>query len=88
MHQHHITSTALVSVEPGDEILLAPGTYYDEDGISGTASHFPAQIDGLPNARITLRAEDPNNKPLLSGSDAGSRTCIWGLLDCTRFGSY
>ena len=25
---------ALVSVEPGDEILLAPGTYYDEDGIS------------------------------------------------------
>ena len=79
---------ALVSVEPGDEILLAPGTYYDEDGISGTASHFPAQIDGLPNARIILRGEDPNNKPLLSGSDAGSRTVlgiiglykIWQLL--------
>eukprot|EP00984_Skeletonema_dohrnii_P033404 scaffold29864_cov150-Skeletonema_dohrnii-CCMP3373.AAC.1 len=67
---------ALLSVEPGDEIILAPGTYYDEDGISGTASHFPAQVDGLPNARITLRGEDPNNKPLLSGSDAGSRTVL------------
>ena len=67
---------ALLSVTPGDTILLAPGTYYDEDGVSGTASHFSAMVDGSPDARITLRGEDPENMPLLSGSDAGSRTVL------------
>lgn len=67
---------ALQSVSPGDTILLAPGTYYDADGISGTAAHFPAIIDGSPDARITLRGEDPDNLPVLSGSDAGSRTVL------------
>jgi len=68
--------SALLNVAPGDEIVLAPGLYYDEDGVSGTASHFPATIDGSPDQRITLRGEDPNNLPLLSGSDAGSRTVL------------
>mmetsp|Transcript_11568 Transcript_11568/g.17795 ORF Transcript_11568/g.17795 Transcript_11568/m.17795 type:complete len:842 (+) Transcript_11568:98-2623(+) len=68
--------SALQSVAPGDEIVLASGIYYDEDGISGTASHFPATIDGTSTDRITLRGEDPSNPPLLSGSDAGSRTVL------------
>lgn len=72
---------ALLSVTPGDEIVLAPGTYYDEDGVAGTASHFPATIDGTSDARITLRGEDPDNPPLLSGSDAGSRTVLRVFAD-------
>lgn len=80
---HYCTNTtslhaALLSVLPGDEIVLAPGTYYDEDGVSGTAAHFPASVDGTPGegGRIVLRGEDPSNPPLLSGSDAGSRTVL------------
>lgn len=72
---------ALLSVQPGDEIILAPGVYYDEDGVSGTASHFPATVDGTSDARITLRGEDPDNPPLLSGSDAGSKTVLRVFAD-------
>lgn len=68
--------SALLAVAPGDEIVLAPGVYYDEDGVPGTAAHFPALVDGTAGARIVLRGENPSNPPLLSGSDAGSRTVL------------
>eukprot|EP00581_Thalassiosira_minuscula_P018057 CAMPEP_0183733468 /NCGR_PEP_ID=MMETSP0737-20130205/41292_1 /TAXON_ID=385413 /ORGANISM="Thalassiosira miniscula, Strain CCMP1093" /LENGTH=838 /DNA_ID=CAMNT_0025966733 /DNA_START=158 /DNA_END=2674 /DNA_ORIENTATION=- len=67
---------ALLAVTPGDEIVLSPGTYYDEDGVSGYAAHFPADVDGTSNARITLRGEDPDNPPLLMGAEPGSRTVL------------
>jgi endoglucanase len=58
---------ALTSVAPGDEIVIAPGTYIAENN-QGSAAHFTSSIDGSATQRITLKSEDPSHPAILSGT--------------------
>jgi hypothetical protein len=68
---------AMVSVQAGDEIVIAPGLYLaDKLAISGTGAHFASYADGTEQAPIVMRSEDANNPAILSGENAGSLSCI------------
>lgn len=64
---------AMRYASPGDEIIVAPGEYV---GALGTGSNgsgygsawFYSNVDGTAEKPITVRCEDPANKPLLKGS--------------------
>ena len=69
--------TAMTSVEAGDSIVIAPGTY-EADGlaISGTGAHFASYADGTADAPIVMRSQDPENPATLVGENVGSLTCV------------
>lgn len=64
---------AMRYANPGDEIIIAPGEYV---GALGTGSNgsgygsawFYSNVDGTAEKPITVRCEDPSNKPVLKGS--------------------
>lgn len=59
---------ALKNAQPGDDILVAPGTYvYGETGTKG--SLFRSAAEGTAEQPIRLRSEDPQNPAVLSGTD-------------------
>jgi len=53
-------SAALGSAQPGDQILLAPGTY--------AGGLFRANLSG-----VTIRSQDPNNRAIISGGQVNLR---------------
>lgn len=70
-------NAALTAVQAGDEIVLAPGLYYSDGvAISGTGAYYASYADGTEDDPIVLRSEDPSNPATLSGSNAGSKTCL------------
>lgn len=62
---------AMRNANPGDEIVVAPGVYEPQGKFSfgNKATRFGSDKDGTSNAPITLRAQDPNNRPILKGPD-------------------
>lgn len=64
---------AMRNAQSGDEIIVAPGEYV---GALGTGSNgsgygsawFYSNVDGTAEKPITLRCEDPANKPILKGA--------------------
>lgn len=72
--------SAIRNASPGDEIVIAPGTYTGALGTGSTGSGlgsawFYSNVDGTKENPITVRAEDENNKPVLRGSWT-SATCM------------
>ena len=62
--------TAMIDVQPGDEIVLEEGTVFQaNDGLSGLGAHFSSSVDGTISNRITIRSADPNNRATLRGED-------------------
>ena len=60
-------NNALKKAKPGQVISIAPGEYnYSE--IAGKI-RFDLYADGTKSSPITITAKDPNNPPLLKGSD-------------------
>lgn len=61
---------ALNSVKPGNEIILAPGTYTNNTtmGPSGSGSYFYVNVDGTADAPIVIRSEDPKDQAVIKGS--------------------
>lgn len=67
---------ALAEVQPGDTILLSPGTYQtDQSGKS--ASFFCAQVSGTEKLPITLKSADPENPAVLSGNDSSKNIVLY-----------
>ncbi len=62
--------TAVRNAQPGDVIKIAPGTY-DYTTYQG-AQKIDTEAAGTADAPITLTAEDPENPPVLTGSDAAN----------------
>ncbi len=63
---------AMENVNPGDEIIIASGTYTPNEKYNifrhiTIASRFYAETDGTVDKPIIIRGEDPNNPPLLQG---------------------
>lgn len=62
---------AMINAQPGDEIIIAPGTYSPPDkvNVGGKAARFASANDGTAASPITVRAMDSNNPPILKGPD-------------------
>ena len=62
---------AMRNASPGDEIIVAPGVYEPAGKFSfgNKATRFGSDKNGTRNAPITLRAQDPNNRPIFKGPD-------------------
>ncbi|HZG56038.1 discoidin domain-containing protein [Paenibacillus sp.] len=62
---------ALTSAQPGDTILVAPGTYEDPtaDTVGLRSAYFYSTVDGTSSAPITIRSQDPANPAILKGGD-------------------
>lgn len=63
---------AMASAQPGDEIIVASGTYTMTnkiDGAFGRNSYLYASTNGTQNNPITLRGADPANPPIIRGID-------------------
>ena len=60
---------AMRDANPGDEIVIEPGIYQAQDKFSygNKATRFGSDKDGEEGSPITLRAQDPNNRPVLKG---------------------
>ena len=68
---------ALFNVSPGDEIVLAPGTYENDNVmISGSSAYFYAAADGTSSNPITIRSSSSSNKAHMKGDDIGSLTVL------------
>ena len=81
---------AMVNVQPGDEIVIAPGFYYATRlAISGTEAHFASFVDGTQEQPIVMRSADPSNPAVLSGSNPALWTVVriygafWTVQDLT-----
>ena len=62
---------AMTNASPGDEIIVAPGTYEPQGKFSfgNKATRFGSDKDGTQAQPIILRAQDPNNRPIFKGPD-------------------
>ncbi|WP_299604083.1 T9SS type A sorting domain-containing protein [uncultured Aquimarina sp.] len=62
---------AMINAVPGDEIIIASGTYVAPDKFNnqGKASRFASSNDGTSSNPIILRGENPANPPILKGPD-------------------
>ena len=70
---------ALSVVQPGDEIVVAPGDYYptDNQAPSGTTgTFFYATTDGTATQPIVLRGSDPANPPTFHGQNPSNRAVL------------
>ena len=62
--------SAMKNAKPGDEIVVAPGTYTaleKDQGPDRRAARFYSDIDGDANNPIIIRAQDPANPPVFKG---------------------
>ncbi|SEF53336.1 right-handed parallel beta-helix repeat-containing protein [Paenibacillus sp. UNC499MF] len=59
--------SALKNAQPGDRIVLAPGTY------KGT---FSSAVNGSKANPITIESRDPANQAVVSGTSAGGGYCL------------
>jgi hypothetical protein len=61
---------AMKAAQPGDTIVIAPGTYTGKKGTSTSGSdkgHFYAGNSGTPSAPIIMKSLDPANPAILKG---------------------
>jgi len=66
---------ALNAAVAGDEIIVAAGTYQNDNVmVSGSSAYFYASADGTSATPITIRSADPNNRAILKGDDRNSLT--------------
>lgn len=67
--------SALADAQPGDEIILEPGTYQHGEWI-GVWAVFHAEADGTSENPIILRSRDPENPAVLSGVTTESKYAL------------
>ncbi|GAA4278325.1 cellulase family glycosylhydrolase [Aquimarina mytili] len=62
---------AMRNAKPGDEIVIASGTYVAPEKVSigGRAARFLSQKDGTSSEPIIIRGKNPSNPPILKGPD-------------------
>ncbi len=62
---------AMQNAQPGDEIIIAPGTYEapDKINIGGRAARYASNKNGTASNPIIMRAQNPSNPPILKGED-------------------
>ncbi|MHA7055794.1 cellulase family glycosylhydrolase [Aquimarina sp. M1] len=62
---------AMRNAQPGDEIIVAPGTYTapDKFNFGNKATRFGSDKNGTASKPITLRAQNPSNPPILKGTN-------------------
>ncbi|MFD2563891.1 cellulase family glycosylhydrolase [Aquimarina rubra] len=62
---------AMQNAQPGDEIIIAPGTYLatNKINITGRASRFASTKNGTAAKPIVMRAKNPSNPPILKGEN-------------------
>ncbi len=67
---------------PGDEIIVAPGTYIalEKDNTDGRASRFFSAADGTAAQPITIRAENPSNPPVLKAPEGSYDGYVMRIL--------
>lgn len=69
---------SMSAAQPGDEIVVAPGTYQFTNGVYGSYgrwSYLYASNNGTAELPIVLRAQDPDNPPVFVGY-ASLRGCL------------
>ena len=59
---------ALRAAQPGTTVLIAPGTYRAP---RGRKVFWLANVHGAPGRPITIRAQDPQNRPVFQGGNEG-----------------
>ncbi|AXT51607.1 T9SS C-terminal target domain-containing protein [Aquimarina sp. BL5] len=62
---------AMQNAQPGDEIIVAPGTYTatDKFNFGNKATRFGSDKNGTASQPITIRAQNPSNPPILKGTN-------------------
>ncbi|MBV9773173.1 MAG: hypothetical protein JO040_04450, partial [Gemmatimonadetes bacterium] len=64
---------ALKNAQPGDEIVVLPGTYTGVKSTSGYSNaYFFSGQNGTSTDKIILRSQDPANPAVLQGSSTSS----------------
>ncbi len=73
---------AMRTAQPGDEIVIAPGTYIpiEKDNTDGRASRFFSAADGDAENRITIRAKTPSNPPILKAPEGSYDGYVMRIL--------
>jgi endoglucanase len=73
---------AMRNATPGDEIVIAPGTYIalEKDNTNGRPSRFFSDRDGNEANPITIRAEDPANPPILKAPEGSYDGYVMRIL--------
>ena len=73
---------AMANAEPGDEIIIAPGTYNTTKKVQDPDSEkfvfFSAAANGTAARPITMRGSNSSNKPVLTTSGGGDIMMISG----------
>ncbi|UOB17804.1 cellulose binding domain-containing protein [Abyssalbus ytuae] len=65
---------ALNNVQPGDEIIIQPGTYISSAGVNG--AYFYSNIDGTAANPITIRSASSTNRAQLQGDNIAQRIVL------------
>lgn len=66
---------AMKNAQPGDEIVIASGTYQGKLGTNASgfgSAYFNSDMSGTADAPITIRSEDPENPVVLTGERTGT----------------
>ena len=70
--------TALLGASPGDDIVVAPGTYTGSTSLSGNAgAYFFSGVDGTADNPITVESADVANEAILQGATTGSNYVLY-----------
>jgi len=70
--------TALRGAQPGDDIVVAPGTYTGSPRLSGDAgAYFFAGADGTAAHPITVESADAAREAILQGATTGSHYVLY-----------
>ncbi|MEO1449675.1 MAG: hypothetical protein AAFV07_09095, partial [Bacteroidota bacterium] len=68
---------AMAAVQPGDEIVIAAGTYTASGvAVSGSSAYYYGSQDGTAANPITIRSASSSNRAVLRGSSASSLTVL------------
>ena len=69
---------ALNTAMPGDDIVVAPGTYTGSASHSGNSgAYFFSGIDGTADHPITIESADVSNEAILQGTTTGSNYVLY-----------
>ncbi len=73
---------AMRNAEPGDEIIIAPGTYVaqEKDNTNGRASRFFSAKDGTASQPIIIRAQNASNPPILKAPEGSYDGYVMRIL--------